>query len=96
MYRVFASGGSEGIAVAVEEAAKVEEVAKTEEEAETAGGKGEVRIESSIKAIDKLISDLKSGKVKLHNVSSDEQLKVAKALKEKAPLKTDGDVEIAI
>ncbi|MCI8668178.1 MAG: hypothetical protein HFI34_01450 [Lachnospiraceae bacterium] len=36
------------------------------------------------------------GKVKLHNLSPDEQLKVAKALKEKAPLKTDGDVDINI
>lgn len=66
------------------------------EDVAKAGGKGKVKIESSIKAIDKLISDLKSGKIKLHNLSSDEQLKVAKALKEKAPLKIDGDVEIAI
>lgn len=51
---------------------------------------------SGSEVIDKLISDLKSGKVKLHNLSSDEQLKVAKALKEKAPLKTDGDVNIII
>lgn len=47
-------------------------------------------------SIDKLINDLMLGKVKLHNLSTDKQLKVAKALKEKAPLKTEGDVNINI
>jgi hypothetical protein len=47
-------------------------------------------------AVDELLNNLKSGKIKLHELSSDEQLKVAEVLKDKGPLKIEGNADINI
>lgn len=39
---------------------------------------------------------MNSGKIKLHELSSDEQLKVAEALKDKSPLKIEGNANITV
>lgn len=48
------------------------------------------------KRVAELLDDLNSGKIKLHELSSDEQLKVAEALKDKSPLKIEGNANIAV
>jgi hypothetical protein len=58
--------------------------------------KMERNIKGAGNAVDELLNNLKSGKVKLQELSSDEQLKVAEALKDKGPLKIEGNVNINI